>query len=268
MTEGQGGGEFYTPSSIVQAARRDHRTLPRPHPRPRLRLGRHVRAVGALRRRAPEEPGRRAGHLRRRKDRRNRPPVPPQPRRAWAGRRHRHGGNVNSYYDDPHSHRPVRLRPRQSALQRQRGGQGTAQGHGRRRPPLPLRPAAHRQRQLPVDSALLLGAQRHRPRRLRHGQLGLRRPLQRAGTAAEADRSAGGGCDGRRRPQHVLHRHAALHAVVLDKGKAKTKRADTVLFIDARHIYRQVDRAHRDWTPAQIGFIANLVRLYRGEAPT
>ena len=51
-----------------------------------------------------------------------------------------------------------------------------------------------------------------------------------------------------------------------DKGKAKTKRADTVLFIDARHIYRQVDRAHRDWTAAQIGFIANLVRLYRGEA--
>lgn len=51
----------------------------------------------------------------------------------------------------------------------------------------------------------------------------------------------------------------------LDRGKAKTKRADTVLFIDARHIYRQVDRAHREWTPAQIGFIANLVRLYRGE---
>ena len=53
----------------------------------------------------------------------------------------------------------------------------------------------------------------------------------------------------------------------LDRGKAETPRADTVLFIDARHIYRQVDRAHRDWTPAQIGFIANLVRLYRGEAP-
>ena len=53
----------------------------------------------------------------------------------------------------------------------------------------------------------------------------------------------------------------------LDRGKAKSKRADTVLFIDARHIYRQVDRAHRDWTQAQIGFIANLVRLYRGEVP-
>jgi type I restriction enzyme M protein len=51
----------------------------------------------------------------------------------------------------------------------------------------------------------------------------------------------------------------------LDRGKATTNRADTVLFIDARHIYRQVDRAHREWTPAQIGFIANLVRLYRGE---
>jgi type I restriction enzyme M protein len=67
----------------------------------------------------------------------------------------------------------------------------------------------------------------------------------------------------------------------LDRGKASSlprprggegrgegaNRADTVLFIDARHIYRQVDRAHRDWTPAQIGFIANLVRLYRGEKP-
>lgn len=52
----------------------------------------------------------------------------------------------------------------------------------------------------------------------------------------------------------------------LDKSKAKTHRADTVLFIDARHIYRQIDRAHRDWTAAQIGFIANVVRLYRGEA--
>lgn len=52
----------------------------------------------------------------------------------------------------------------------------------------------------------------------------------------------------------------------LDRGKAASARADTVLFIDARHIYRQIDRAHRDWTPGQIGFLANLVRLYRGEA--
>lgn len=51
----------------------------------------------------------------------------------------------------------------------------------------------------------------------------------------------------------------------LDRGKANTKRKDKVLFIDARHFYRQVDRAHRDWTEGQIGFIANVVRLYRGE---
>jgi type I restriction enzyme M protein len=50
-----------------------------------------------------------------------------------------------------------------------------------------------------------------------------------------------------------------------DKGKAKTTRANTVLFLDARHIYRQIDRAHREWAPAQIGFLANVVRLYRGE---
>ena len=41
---------------------------------------------------------------------------------------------------------------------------------------------------------------------------------------------------------------------------------DTVLFIDARNIFRQIDRAHRDWTPAQIEFLANIARLYRGEA--
>jgi len=65
----------------------------------------------------------------------------------------------------------------------------------------------------------------------------------------------------------------------LDRGKSKlpprpasgervgVRGSDTVLFIDARHIYRQIDRAHRDWTESQIGFIANIVRLYRGEDP-
>jgi type I restriction enzyme M protein len=50
-----------------------------------------------------------------------------------------------------------------------------------------------------------------------------------------------------------------------DKGKAKTKRKDEVLFIDARHVFRQIDRAHRDFTPAQIEFLSNIVRLWRGE---
>lgn len=51
----------------------------------------------------------------------------------------------------------------------------------------------------------------------------------------------------------------------LDKAKAGTPREDTVLFIDARHIFRQIDRAHRDFTAEQIEFLANIVRLYRGE---
>ncbi len=40
---------------------------------------------------------------------------------------------------------------------------------------------------------------------------------------------------------------------------------DTVLFIDARSIYRQLDRAHREFTFDQIAFLSSLVRLYRGE---
>ncbi|RII43579.1 SAM-dependent DNA methyltransferase [Galactobacter valiniphilus] len=51
----------------------------------------------------------------------------------------------------------------------------------------------------------------------------------------------------------------------LDRAKLGTPREDTVLFIDARHIYNQIDRAHRDFTPEQIEFLAGIVRLYRGE---
>lgn len=50
----------------------------------------------------------------------------------------------------------------------------------------------------------------------------------------------------------------------LDRGKIGTEREDTVLFIDARHLYRQIDRAHRDFLPEQIEFLANIARLYRG----
>jgi type I restriction enzyme M protein len=53
----------------------------------------------------------------------------------------------------------------------------------------------------------------------------------------------------------------------LDKGKRKTDRKDKVLFIDARHIFRQLDRAHRDFAPEQIELLSNIVRLYRGEDP-
>ena len=52
----------------------------------------------------------------------------------------------------------------------------------------------------------------------------------------------------------------------LDKSKRGTDREDTVLFLDARHLFRQIDRAHRDFLPEQIELLANIVRLYRSEA--
>lgn len=50
----------------------------------------------------------------------------------------------------------------------------------------------------------------------------------------------------------------------LDRNKP-AKNKDKVLFIDARHIFRQVTRAVRDFTSEQLNFIANIVRLYRGQ---
>ena len=51
-----------------------------------------------------------------------------------------------------------------------------------------------------------------------------------------------------------------------DKGKPEARR-DSVLFIDARSFYRQVTRAVREFTEEQSEFLANIVRLYRGETP-
>lgn len=50
-----------------------------------------------------------------------------------------------------------------------------------------------------------------------------------------------------------------------NRAKANTDGRDKVLFIDARQIFTQVTRALREFTPAQIEFIANIVRLYRGQ---
>ncbi|PHS44490.1 MAG: hypothetical protein COB03_18530 [Alteromonas sp.] len=50
----------------------------------------------------------------------------------------------------------------------------------------------------------------------------------------------------------------------LDKNKP-AKNKGKVLFIDARHIFRQVTRAVRDFSSEQLNFIANIVRLYRGQ---
>ncbi len=50
-----------------------------------------------------------------------------------------------------------------------------------------------------------------------------------------------------------------------DKDKRNTDRKDSVLFIDARNIYRQIDSSHRELTDEQIGYISAIAKLYRGE---
>lgn len=50
-----------------------------------------------------------------------------------------------------------------------------------------------------------------------------------------------------------------------DKAKVATDRKDKILFIDARNVYNQIDRAHREWTEENQQNLAAIVRLYRGE---
>ena len=52
-----------------------------------------------------------------------------------------------------------------------------------------------------------------------------------------------------------------------DRAKACGPRKDKVLFLDARPFFKQVSRAIREFTPEQLEFLANVVRLYRGESP-
>lgn len=180
----------------------------------------------------------------------------------------RHGGNVNSYYDDPHkatgqfdfvlANPPFNV----NAVDKERLKDMV--GSGRRYPyGLPK-----------SDNANYLWIQ------LFHSALNAK---GRAGFVMANSASDARSSEQDVRQQLIESRAVDVMVAVgpnmfytvtlpctlwfLDKGKAKTSRSDTVLFVDARHVYRQVDRAHRDWTPDQIGFLANLVRLYRGEAP-
>ena len=50
-----------------------------------------------------------------------------------------------------------------------------------------------------------------------------------------------------------------------DKQKVNTDRKDKILFIDAKNTYYQIDRAHREWKEEHIQNLTAIVRLYRGE---
>lgn len=180
----------------------------------------------------------------------------------------RHGGNVNSYYDDPHSatgqfdfvlaNPPFNV----NAVDKERLKESV--GPGRRFPfGLPN-----------TDNANYLWIQ------LFYSALN---PVGRAGFVMANSASDARSSEQDLRRQLIESQAVDVMVAVgpnffytvtlpctlwfLDRGKAGTDRASTVLFLDTRHMYRQIDRAHRDWTPAQIAFIANVVRLYRGEEP-
>ena len=50
-----------------------------------------------------------------------------------------------------------------------------------------------------------------------------------------------------------------------DKQKANSKKKDEILFVDARNVFTQVDRAHRKFSDEQIKNLAVISRLYEGD---
>lgn len=50
-----------------------------------------------------------------------------------------------------------------------------------------------------------------------------------------------------------------------DKTKPQTDKKDTILFVDARNVFTQVDRAHRKFSDEQIKNLAIITRLYNGD---
>ena len=53
-----------------------------------------------------------------------------------------------------------------------------------------------------------------------------------------------------------------------DKEKASTDKKDEILFVDARNVFTQVDRAHRKFNDEQIKNLGIITRLYDGDTET
>lgn len=179
-----------------------------------------------------------------------------------------HGGQINSYYDDPHratgrfdfvlANPPFNV----SAVDKERLAAETGEG---KRYPFGL-PSADNANYLWIQ--LFYSSLNARGRAgfvmssaapdARTSELEIRRRLIEAG-AVDAIVTVG--------PNMFYTVTLPCTLWFLDRSKEGTPRGRQVLFVDARQVFRQVDQAHRDWTPAQIGFLANVVRLYRGEKP-
>ena len=181
LKEGQKGGVFYTPTSIVRLI---VEILQPFHGRifdPACGSGGMFVQSAAFVQRHQKNATARTHRVRHREGQRHRQAGQDEPGGARPVRRHPRGQHL--LRRPAQGARPLRLRDGQSAVQRLRRGQGPAEG----RPALRAGPAEHRQRQLPVDPALRIQPERERPRRLRDGQLGRRRARQRAGDPQEAD---------------------------------------------------------------------------------
>ena len=50
-----------------------------------------------------------------------------------------------------------------------------------------------------------------------------------------------------------------------DKTKPQTDKKDTILFVDARNVFTQIDRAHRKFSDEQIKNLAIITKLYNGD---
>ena len=50
-----------------------------------------------------------------------------------------------------------------------------------------------------------------------------------------------------------------------DKTKPQTDKKDTILFVDARNVFTQVDRAHRKFSDEQIKNLGIIIKLYNGD---
>ena len=245
-----------------QAHRGDHRALPRPHPGSRLRLGRHVRAERPLRASAT---GR----------------TPPTRSRSSVRRRIAetvrlcrmnlavHGlsadiRQANTYYEDLHSSPGrfdfVMANPpfNVNKVDKERIKDDPRFPFGIPKPDN----ANYLWIQLFYSALNASGTGR-----LCHGQLRERRPRLRAADPRSLLREGGVDVMVSIGPNFFYTVTLPCTLWFLDKGKNAASRSDKVLFIDARDIYRQLDRAHRDFTPEQLEFLANIVRLYRGEEP-
>jgi type I restriction enzyme M protein len=177
----------------------------------------------------------------------------------------RHGGEINSYYDDPHNlvgrFDFVLANPPFNVNNVDKDRIRDAVGAGRRFPFGVPRPDSANYLWIQLFYAALSATGRagfvmaNSASDARASELELRKQLIEAG-AVDVMVSVGSN----------MFYTVTLPCTLwfLDHGKPKDRR-DKVLFLDARHIYRQIDRAHRDWTEGQIGFLANVARLYRDE---